>query len=168
MHLIVCKGVRVAKGRFARVSRTPLGREQDQRLAVCTQISILLKYPCRNFAAEDAAAEANEVMISLTPVANSKVKEIMGMQNPVPSALRVAVVGGGCSGFQYHMAFENQTNDTDEVMDFDGLKVAVDQMSSMYLDGVEIDYIETLEGAGFKFNNPNVKSTCGCGSSFSV
>jgi len=128
----------------------------------------LLKWSCRNIAAEDAAAEANEVMISLTPVASSKVKEIMSMQTPVPSALRVAVVGGGCSGFQNHMAFENQTNDTDEVVDFDGLKVAVDQMSSMYLDGVEIDYIETLEGAGFKFNNPNVKSTCGCGSSFSV
>jgi iron-sulfur cluster assembly protein len=107
-------------------------------------------------------------MIRLTSVANSKVKEIMSMQNPVPSTLRVAVVGGGCSGFQYHMAFENQTNESDEVVDFDGLKVAVDQMSSMYLEGVEIDYIETLEGAGFKFNNPNVKSTCGCGSSFSV
>lgn len=77
-------------------------------------------------------------MISLTPVASSKVKEIMSMQSPVPSALRVAVVGGGCSGFQYHMAFENQTNDTDEVVDFDGLKVAVDQMSSMYLDGVDL------------------------------
>src|SRR6516164_5455290 len=98
-------------------------------------------------------------MINLTSVAASKVKEIMNLQSPVPTALRVAVVGG-CSGFQYHMAFENQTNETDEVMDFDGLKVAVDQMSSMYLDGVEIDYIETLEGAGFKFNNPNVKSTC--------
>ena len=82
--------------------------------------------------------------------------------------LRISVEGGGCSGFQYHMAFENQTNESDEVVDFDGLKVAVDQMSSMYLEGVEIDYIETLEGAGFKFNNPNVKSTCGCGSSFSV
>src|SRR5256886_15901222 len=90
------------------------------------------------------------------------------MQSPVPVALRVAVVGGGCSGFQYHMAFENQTTDADQVFEFDGLKVAVDQMSSMYLDGTEIDYIETLEGAGFKFNNPNVKSTCGCGSSFSV
>ena len=109
-----------------------------------------------------------ELMISLTPTASTKVKEIMGMQNPVPVALRVAVVGGGCSGFQYHMAFENATNETDQVVDFNGLKVAVDQMSSMYLDGVEIDYIETIEGAGFKFNNPNVKSTCGCGSSFSV
>src|SRR4029077_21159590 len=68
-----------------------------------------------------------ELMISLTPTASTKGKEIMGMQNPVPVALRVAVVGGGCSGFQYHMAFENQTNETDQVFDFNGLKVAVDQ-----------------------------------------
>ncbi len=107
-------------------------------------------------------------MINLTPVATTKIKEIMSMQNPAPVALRVGVVGGGCSGFQYHMAFENQSNDTDNVLEFDGLKVLVDQMSSMYLEGVEIDYIESLEGAGFKFNNPNVKSTCGCGSSFSA
>lgn len=107
-------------------------------------------------------------MISVTEVASNKVREIMAQQSPSPNALRVAVVGGGCSGFQYHMAFENQTNDSDNVYDFGGLRVLVDQMSEMYLDGVEIDYIETLEGAGFKFNNPNVKSTCGCGSSFTV
>src|SRR6266699_652775 len=89
-------------------------------------------------------------MLNLTPNASSKVKEIMNMQSPIPTALRVAVVGGGCSGFQYHMAFENNTTEADQIFDFDGLKVAVDQMSSMYLDGVEIDYIETLEGAGFK------------------
>jgi iron-sulfur cluster assembly protein len=97
-------------------------------------------------------------MIQVTPVATTKVKEIMGQQNPAPIALRVAVVGGGCSGFSYHMAFENAENP----------KVLVDQMSEMYLEGVSIDYVESLEGAGFKFNNPNVKSTCGCGSSFSV
>ena len=107
-------------------------------------------------------------MLSITPVAASKVKEIMAQQTPAPEALRVAVVGGGCSGFSYHMAFENQVNGSDNVYEFEGLKVLVDQMSEMYLDGVEVDYIETLEGAGFKFNNPNVKSTCGCGSSFSV
>ena len=107
-------------------------------------------------------------MLSLSPVAVGKVKEIMSQQKPAPSVLRVAVVGGGCSGFSYHMAFENQLNETDNVYEFDGLKVAVDQMSEMYLDGIGIDYVETLEGAGFKFNNPNVKSTCGCGSSFSV
>jgi iron-sulfur cluster assembly protein len=107
-------------------------------------------------------------MINLTPVAATKVKEIMGQQNPAPTALRVAVVGGGCSGFSYHMAFDNNVNPTDNVYEFEGLKVLVDQMSEMYLEGVEVDYLETLEGAGFKFNNPNVKSTCGCGSSFSV
>jgi len=107
-------------------------------------------------------------MINLTPVATTKIKEIMSMQNPSPVALRIGVVGGGCSGFQYHMAFETQSSDADNVLEFEGLKVVVDQMSSMYLDGVEVDYIESLEGAGFKFNNPNVKSTCGCGSSFSA
>jgi iron-sulfur cluster assembly protein len=92
----------------------------------------------------------------------------MAAQNPQPAGLRVAVVGGGCSGFQYHMAFESQSNGTDISLDFDGLKVFVDQMSMMYLNGVEIDYVETIEGSGFKFNNPNVRSTCGCGSSFQV
>ena len=107
-------------------------------------------------------------MIQLTDTASTKVREIMSQQNPAPTALRVAVVGGGCSGFSYHMAFDNAENPSDNVYDFEGLKVLVDQMSEMYLDGVQIDYIETIEGAGFKFNNPNVKSTCGCGSSFSV
>ena len=107
-------------------------------------------------------------MVQLTEVAAGKVKEIMSQQNPAPTALRVAVVGGGCSGFSYHMAFDTQENPSDNVYQFDGVKLVVDQMSEMYLDGVQIDYIETLEGAGFKFNNPNVKSTCGCGSSFTV
>jgi len=107
-------------------------------------------------------------MINLTPVAVGKVKEILAQQNPLPLGLRVAVVGGGCSGFSYHMAFEGQANGSDNVYEFDGLKVLVDQMSEMYLDGVEIDYMESIEGAGFKFNNPNVRSTCGCGSSFAV
>jgi iron-sulfur cluster assembly protein len=107
-------------------------------------------------------------MVQLTEVAAGKVKEIMAQQNPAPTALRVAVVGGGCSGFSYHMAFDNQENPSDNVYEFEGVKLYVDQMSEMYLEGVQIDYIETLEGAGFKFNNPNVKSTCGCGSSFTV
>jgi iron-sulfur cluster assembly accessory protein len=107
-------------------------------------------------------------MVALTPVAVEKVKEIMGQQNPTPAGLRVAVVGGGCSGFTYHMAFENQAGEADNVYEFGDLKVMVDQMSEMYLDGAEIDYVESIEGAGFKFNNPNVRNTCGCGSSFSV
>jgi iron-sulfur cluster assembly accessory protein len=108
-------------------------------------------------------------MVNLTPVAVEKVKEILTQQNPVPAGLRVAVVGGGCSGFSYHMAFESAANENnDNIYEFGGLKVMVDQMSEMYLDGIQIDYVESIEGSGFKFNNPNVKSTCGCGSSFSV
>ena len=106
--------------------------------------------------------------LNLTDVAIAKVKEIMAQQNPVPAGLRVGVVGGGCSGFSYSMAFENGAGMMDKTFDFDGLKVYVDATSLMYLKGVSIDYVETLEGAGFKFDNPNVKSTCGCGSSFNV
>jgi iron-sulfur cluster insertion protein len=106
--------------------------------------------------------------LNLTPTAIAKVKEIMAQQNPVPAGLRVGVVGGGCSGFSYSMSFENGAGMMDKTFDFEGLKVYVDATSLMYLKGVNVDYIETLEGAGFKFDNPNVKSTCGCGSSFSV
>ena len=106
--------------------------------------------------------------VSLTPTAIVKVKEIMSQQNPVPAGLRIGVVGGGCSGFSYSMSFENAPGMMDKVYNFDGLKLFVDATSVMYLNGCVVDYIETLEAAGFKFENPNVKSTCGCGSSFSV
>ena len=115
-----------------------------------------------------ATPEVKAAPITLTPTAIAKVKEIMGQQNPVPAGLRVSVVGGGCSGFSYSMQFENSSGMMDKVFDFDGLKVYVDATSAMYLNGCRVDYVETLEGAGFKFENPNVKSTCGCGSSFSV
>src|SRR6476646_8874045 len=106
--------------------------------------------------------------LTLTPKAVAKVKEIMGQQTPVPAGLRVGVVGGGCSGFSYSMSFENNAGLMDKTFDFEGVKVFVDATSAMYLNGCQVDYVETLEGAGFKFENPNVKSTCGCGSSFSV
>ena len=82
--------------------------------------------------------------------------------------LRVFVQGGGCSGFQYSMSFENQSGMMDKVYKFDDLKVFVDATSAMYLQNCKVDYVETLEAAGFKFENAAVKSTCGCGSSFSV
>ncbi len=108
------------------------------------------------------------LMVQLTGTAVSKVKEILDTQEPRPAGLRIAVVGGGCSGFSYSMAFENTPNMLDKTYSFDGLKVFIDQASLLYLDGAEVDYVESMEGSGFKFNNPNVKSTCGCGSSFSV
>ena len=112
--------------------------------------------------------EVKTAPISLTPNAIAKVKEIMAQQNPVPEGLRVGVVGGGCSGFSYSMQFENSPGMMDKVFNMEGLKVYVDATSLMYLNGCRVDYVETLEGAGFKFENPNVKSTCGCGSSFNV
>ena len=107
-------------------------------------------------------------MVQLTETAVGKVREILDTQEPKPAGLRLAVVGGGCSGFSYSMAFEYTPGLLDKTYSFDGLKVFVDQASLLYLDGAEVDYVETLEGSGFKFNNPNVKSTCGCGSSFNV
>lgn len=92
----------------------------------------------------------------------------MAQQNPAPAGLRVGVVGGGCSGFSYSLQFDTSSGMMDKVFDMDGLKVFVDATSIMYLNGCRVDYVETLEGAGFKFENPNVKSTCGCGSSFNV
>jgi len=106
--------------------------------------------------------------LTLTDSAAVKVREIMATQDPLPAGLRIGVVGGGCSGFQYSMSFENQAGMMDKVLNFDGLKVFVDATSLMYLNGCVVDYVETLEAAGFKFENPSVKSTCGCGSSFSV
>ena len=106
--------------------------------------------------------------VILTDNAIAKVREIMAQQNPVPAGLRIGVVGGGCSGFSYNMSFENAQGMMDKTFTFDGLKVFVDATSVMYLNGCVVDYVETLEAAGFKFENPNVKSTCGCGSSFSV
>jgi iron-sulfur cluster assembly accessory protein len=82
--------------------------------------------------------------------------------------LRVAVMGGGCSGFQYALDFEQEARDTDAVMELDGLKVYVDPVSARYLEGVTIDYVFGMQGAGFKFHNPRATGTCGCGSSFAV
>ena len=106
--------------------------------------------------------------LNLSPSAVAKVHEIMATQDPLPAGLRIGVVGGGCSGFQYSMSFENTPGMMDKVFRFEDLKVFVDATSLMYLNGCMVDYVETLEAAGFKFDNPAVKSTCGCGSSFNV
>lgn len=106
--------------------------------------------------------------ITLTAKAVEKVKEIMAAQPEQYEGLRVEVVGGGCSGFQYQMYFDKQSEKEDLVFTFDGLKVFVDPRSHTYMEGTEIDYVEGIHGSGFKFMNPNVKGTCGCGESFSV
>lgn len=106
--------------------------------------------------------------ITLTPIAIAKAKEFVAQQNPLPAGLRIGVAPGGCSGFSYSMGFEDSPVDADTVYNFDGLQVFVDATSGLYLEGCTVDYEETLDGAGFIFENPSVKSTCGCGSSFNV
>lgn len=108
-------------------------------------------------------------MVGLTPKAAEKVKEIKVAEGiDANFGLRLRVVGGGCSGFSYDLYFDQITDGVDRTFDSHGVQLVVDQMSLQYLMGTEVDYVEGLQGAGFKFGNPNVKSTCGCGSSFNV
>ena len=113
-------------------------------------------------------AEAPTNPVALSAKAAEKVTEIRAEENIEDSyALRLKVQGGGCSGFSYDLYFDQQ-QEIDHAFESNGVKLICDQMSLMYLMGTEVDYVEGLHGAGFKFINPNVKSTCGCGSSFSV
>jgi iron-sulfur cluster assembly protein len=109
-------------------------------------------------------------MVTLTEKAVEKVKEFIDSQETPEEfgGIRVSVGGGGCSGFQYAMSLEREGSEQDKIVQVDGFKVYVDEQSMVYLNGTEIDFVETVQGAGFKFNNPNVKSTCGCGDSFQV
>ncbi len=107
--------------------------------------------------------------ISFTPKAVEMVLAAIEQEGLTGHGIRVGVAGGGCSGFQYTMDFEKEQRDGDLVLEQPGgLKLYVDPMSSMYLQGVTVDYVTGLQGAGFKFSNPNAKNTCGCGSSFSA
>ena len=106
--------------------------------------------------------------LALTETAADKVREIREAEAIEPHySLRVKVMGGGCSGFQYDLYFDEHA-EGDYVFESHGVKLVSDQMSFMYLMGTQIDYVEGLQGAGFKFNNPNTTGSCGCGSSFSV
>ena len=106
--------------------------------------------------------------LKLTDQAIQQVKSILARENLEGYGLRIAVTGGGCSGFSYGLDFEKDERPGDSVLEMGGFKVYVDESSAKYLNGIVIDYVSGLQGAGFKFNNPNVKSTCGCGTSFSA
>jgi iron-sulfur cluster assembly accessory protein len=107
--------------------------------------------------------------ITVTPNAVAEVQKFMEEQGAADTAgLRVAVLPGGCSGFQYGLNIEDEPQDDDEIVDLNGLKLFVDPFSGQYLQGVEIDYVTTMMGAGFTFKNPNASGGCGCGSSFNA
>jgi iron-sulfur cluster assembly accessory protein len=108
-----------------------------------------------------------EAAIKITDVAAGKLKELLATQEESDQVLRVAVRGGGCSGFQYALALDKR-KDEDLVFEHNGVAVVVDKVSMQFVFGSEVDYVEGLQGAGFAVNNPNVVAACGCGSSFQV
>jgi len=107
--------------------------------------------------------------VIVTPTAADEVRKFMEEQGAAEAAgLRVAVLPGGCSGFQYGLNIEDEAQEDDDIMDANGIRLFVDPFSGQYLDGVEIDYVTTMMGSGFTFKNPNANGGCGCGSSFTV
>ncbi|MFN7700955.1 MAG: iron-sulfur cluster insertion protein ErpA [Deltaproteobacteria bacterium] len=118
--------------------------------------------------AQTSGETSERTGLHLTTKAAEKVREIRAAEGLGEQGLRVRVIGGGCSGFSYDLFFEDEISDLDQKFESPGIAMYVDMMSFQYLEGVEIDYVESLHGAGFKFQNPNAKSTCGCGSSFSA
>lgn len=105
-------------------------------------------------------------VLSVSPAAVAKIKNLMAEKNLTEHGLRVFVAGGGCSGMQYGMAFDNNAQSSDSVVEVDGVRLIVDPMSLPYLMGANIDFVDNLMGGGFRIDNPNAVSTCGCGHSF--
>jgi iron-sulfur cluster assembly accessory protein len=111
--------------------------------------------------------ERTESIVSLTPAAAAKIRDLMAGEEDV-SVLRVAIEGGGCSGFQYGLGFDHGAQEGDHEFECEGVSVVVDPFSAPYLMGAQVDYLETIQESGFKIENPNAVSSCGCGHSFQV
>jgi len=111
--------------------------------------------------------ERTDSIVSLTPAAATKIKQLTATETDV-SVLRVAIEGGGCSGFQYGLGFDRGAVEGDHEYEVEGVRVVIDPFSAPYLRGATVDYLETIQESGFKIENPNAVSSCGCGSSFQV
>src|SRR5690242_9860491 len=116
---------------------------------------------------ERTETERTEGIVSLTPAAAAKISELLAAEQDV-SVLRVAIEGGGCSGFQYGLGFDRGAQEGDHEFESEGVTVVVDPFSAPYLMGSTVDYLETIQEAGFKIDNPNAVASCGCGHSFQV
>ena len=114
-------------------------------------------------------ATVEETLVTLTASAATKIKQLMA-EEPAGEAdvLRLAIQGGGCSGFQYGLGFDRGAMEGDVELELEGVKVVVDPYSAPYLRGAEIDYVDSIQAAGFAINNPNATASCGCGHSFTV
>ena len=117
-----------------------------------------------------AAVAAPTVEVTVTPSAAEEIKKFMEGEDDLPetAGLRVRVVPGGCSGFQYSLNIEEESKNGDTIIDQEGVKLFVDMFSGQYLNGITIDYVSNMMGSGFTFENPNATGGCGCGSSFSA
>ena len=111
--------------------------------------------------------ERTDALVSLTPAAAAKIRGLMAEESDV-SVLRVAIEGGGCSGFQYGLGFDRGALEGDHEFECEGVTVVVDPFSAPYLRGATVDYLETIQESGFKIDNPNAVASCGCGHSFTV
>ncbi len=109
--------------------------------------------------------ETQQALVTMTPDAAAKVQELLDQEGDASLGLRIFVAGGGCSGMQYGMTLD-EAQEGDVTLEMQGIKVLVDEMSASYISGSEVDYVDSLMGAGFTVNNPNAVSTCGCGHSF--
>ena len=107
-------------------------------------------------------------MFSVTTKAADEIKKLLSEENIPNAVLRVRVVPGGCSGFSYEMGFDDETEDSDQLVEHGGVRVAIDELSYPYLDGAVLDYKDGLNGTGFSINNPNATGSCGCGQSFNA
>ena len=116
----------------------------------------------------DSTSEVEERRIVLTENAVRRIAMLKAQESAENAFLRIAVSGGGCSGFQYGLSFDDQRNDDDFVFERDGVRVVVDEVSLDLLNGAEVDFVEDLMGASFQIRNPNAASSCGCGNSFSI
>lgn len=113
------------------------------------------------------AVQGSTIMITITATAEEKIRELM-LEEKDTLGLRVYVKGGGCHGYQYGMAFESKMSDDDTVIEKGDVKVIMDSQSAPLLSGCEVDYVDSVQGSGFAIKNPQAKTTCGCGSSFSA
>jgi iron-sulfur cluster assembly protein len=106
-------------------------------------------------------------LVEVTDTAAERIRELLDKDGKSEShALRMKVVGGGCSGLRYELAFDDNVGEADTELDFDGVRLVIDEKSALYLKGTILDFVDTLQESGFKMNNPNASTTCGCGESF--
>jgi iron-sulfur cluster insertion protein len=124
--------------------------------------------PMTDVTSADSTADAAARVVTVTASAAKRIAFLREQEQVGEANLRIAVSGGGCSGFQYGMSFDDQTNPDDRVFERDGVGIVVDEVSLDLLAGAEVDFVEDLMGAAFRINNPNAASSCGCGNSFSI